>query len=219
MKSKFASIGLVLLLASQAFGTPLSTLLVGGTITQGGLTASNFSFTRTCSGVGVCAPSDASGIDVTMVGNKLRLSAGFGAIAAAGSAFASADFLVGYDLASTAANILRVDLVFNGAVVGDSSFAQVVETALVPGPFIAGQMQVDAPGGPLGAFMEFGTPLAFVRIVKDIFFLAADSNGLQAYATASFVDQFYTTDTPAPEPGTLLGVGGALLLLAAWKRR
>jgi hypothetical protein len=49
----------------------------------------------------VCAPLDASGIDVTLVNNQIRFAGGFTALSNGG--FASADFLVAYHLNSTLA--------------------------------------------------------------------------------------------------------------------
>lgn len=204
----------LLALAGGILGaTPLDVLVSGGSLTDGGITVSGFSFTRTCSGgPGVCAPADAAGIEVTLVGGHLQFAGGFSALSSNG--FQSADFLIGYDYNGLSAD--RVGLTFNGAVVGNQSFAQVVETILVAGPYIAGQGQVDAPGGPLSTIIQLAGWYDSFRVVKDILLVGSSSNGL-GYATISYVDQFYP-DTATPEPGTAV-IGLGLIGLYLYKRR
>ena len=215
-----------------ANATLLSTLLLpGGSLSNSFMTIDDFAFTRTCGGVGVCAPLDASGIDVTLVNNQIRFAGGFTALS--GGGFASADFLIAYDLS---VNPLRpalgaVGLLFNGAVVGDQSFAQVVETVLATVPFlhVAGQAQVDAPGGPLADVAVLDAPYRDLRIVKDIFLVGSDSEGL-GYATISLIDQFYagpgqdpfcvgTECDVVPEPATYAMLGLGLIGLYFGKRK
>jgi len=219
----------VLVMASANLGaTLLSVLVAGGSLSNANLTVDNFEFTRTCGGVGVCAPLDASGIDVTLVNNQIRFAGGFTALSNGG--FASADFLIGYNIASVPA-IGGVGLLFNGAVVGDQSFAEVVETVLATVPFlhVAGQAQVDAPGGPLADIAVLDAAYHNIKVVKDIFLVGSDSEGL-GYATISLIDQFYAGPgvdpfcvgaecDVVPEPATyaMLGVGLVGIYLA--KRR
>jgi hypothetical protein len=228
MKS-FVLASLLALSSMTLNATLLSTLLLpGGSLTNGNLTIDNFAFTRTCGGIGVCAPLDASGIDVTLVNNQIRFAGGFSALSNAG--FASADFLIAYDLQSTLA-IGGVGLLFNGAVVGDQSFAQVVESVLGTVPFlhVAGQAQVNAPGGPLADVAILDAAYHNLRIVKDIFLVGSDTEGL-GYATISLIDQFYAgvgvdpfcvegTCEVVPEPAAYGLIGSALMGLYAVRRR
>lgn len=222
----------MLVLASVNLGaTLLSTLVAGGSLSNAYITVDDFAFTRTCGGIGVCAPLDASGIDVSLVGNQIRFAGGFTALSNGG--FASADFLIAYDISVNPLfpSIAGVGLLFNGAVVGDQSFAEVVETVLATVPFlhVAGQAQVDAPGGPLQDVAILDAPYRDLRIVKDIFLVGSDSEGL-GYATISLIDQFYAGPgvdpfcvgaecDVVPEPATyaMLGVGLVGIYLA--KRR
>lgn len=204
----------LLALAGGILGaTPLSVLVAGGSLSAGGITISNFSFVRNCSGVGVCAPGDASDIDVTLSNGHIQFAGGFTALSVDG--FSTADFLIGYDLLSTYA-IREIGLLFNGAVVGDQSFAQVVETVLVPGPFIAGQGQVDAPGGPLSTIITLDQDRNFMRIVKDIFLVGSDTEGL-GYSSISYVDQVYPVGD-VPEPATYAMIAAGLVGLALKRR-
>lgn len=213
----------VLLLALIASSHPLRAALLSdliasnGSLTDGGLTASNFSFVRNCSGVGVCAPGDASGVSVTLSGGALSLNGGFAAITPGG--FASADFLVSWDILSTYA-IDKILLSFNGATTGNASLAEVVETILVAGPLIAGQAQVDAPAGPSSVWLTLAAgPYTEFRVIKDILLIAGNSNGGFASSTISFVDQFYPGgETESPEPATYAMIGVALIGLY-FKRR
>jgi hypothetical protein len=233
MKRSFLLASILALMASMNLNaTLLSTLLLpGGSLSNSFMTIDDFAFTRTCGGVGVCAPLDASGIDVTLVNNQIRFAGGFTALSNGG--FASSDFLIAYDLS---VNPLRpalgaVGLLFNGAVVGDQSFAQVVETVIGTVPFlhVAGQAQVDAPGGPLADVAVLDGPYRDLRIVKDIFLVGSDSEGL-GYATISLVDQFYASPgvdpfctencDVVPEPATYgtLGLGLIGFYLARRKK-
>jgi hypothetical protein len=219
----------MLVLASVNLGaTLLSTLVAGGSLSNANITLDDFEFTRTCGGIGVCAPLDASGIDVTLVGNKIHFAGGFTALSNGG--FASADFLISYNLQSTLA-IGGVGLLFNGAVVGDQSFAQVVETIIATVPFlhIAGQAQVDAPSGPLQDVALLDGAYTNLKITKDIFLVGSDSEGL-GYATISLIDQFYAGPgvdpfcvgaecEVVPEPATYAMLGVGLIGLYLAKRR
>lgn len=213
MKSLF--LASLLVLSSGILGaTTLDLLVAGGSLTDGNITVSGFSFVRTCSGgPGVCAPADASGIDVTFVNGHLQFAGGFTALSSSG--FQSADFLIGYDLLSTYL-INAIGLNFNGAVSGNQSFAEVVETILVAGPFIAGQGQVDAPGGPLSTTITLANPYDSFRVVKDILLVGSATQGL-GYATISYVDQFYGGTREAPEPATYAMIGAGLIGL--WFKR
>jgi hypothetical protein len=222
MKRSFLLASILALMASMNLNaTLLSVLVAGGSLSGGGLTFDNFTFNRNCSGVGVCAPLDASGIDVSLVGNQLQFAGGFAALSVGG--VATADFLIGYNLLATNA-IGAIGLVFNGAVVGDQSFAQVVETVSVLG-VVQGQGQVDAPGGPLSALITLNPDLNFMHIVKDIFLLASDSEGDLAYASISFIDQIYREGQPSgdpeptPEPATYAMMGIGLIGLYFGKRK
>lgn len=229
MRSLFLASLLALASLSPASATLLSTLLLpGGSLSNANITIDDFSFTRTCGGVGICAPLDASGVDVTLVGNQVRIVGGFTALNPGGG-FASADFIIGYDIASVPL-IGAVGLLFNGAVVGDSSFAQVVETVLGFTPFlhVAGTGQVDAPGGPLADAIILDKGYHALRVVKDLLLVGADSDGL-GYATVSFVDQFMAgpgvdpfcvdgTCDDVPEPGTYALLGSGLIGLYAARR-
>ena len=212
--------------------TLLSTLLLpGGSLTNGNLTIDNFEFTRTCGGIGVCAPLDASGIDVTLVNNQIRFAGGFTALSNGG--FASADFVIAYDLSVNPLfpALGAVGLLFNGAVVGDQSFAEVVETVIGTVPFlhVAGQAQVEAPGGPLADIAILDGPYRDLRIIKDIFLVGSDTEGL-GYATISLIDQFYAgvgvdpfcvgdECEVVPEPAAYGLIGSALMGLYAVRRR
>ena len=211
--------------------TLLSTLVAGGSLSNSYITVDDFAFTRTCGGIGVCAPLDASGIDVSLVGNQIRFAGGFTALSNGG--FASADFLIAYDISVNPLfpSIAGVGLLFNGAVVGDQSFAQVVETIIGTVPFlhVAGQAQVDAPGGPLQDVAILDAPYRDLRIVKDIFLVGSDSEGL-GYATISLIDQFYAGPgvdpfcvgaecDVVPEPATYAMLGVGLIGLYLGKRR
>ena len=228
MKKTFLASALALACSANLGATLLSTLVAGGSLSNANITIDNFAFTRTCSGVGVCAPLDASGIDVTLVGNQIRFAGGFTALSNGG--FATADFLIAYDLQSTLA-IGGVGLLFNGAVVGDQSAAQVVETVLATVPFlhVAGQAQVNAPGGPLADVAILDAAYQDLRIVKDIFLVGSDTEGL-GYATISLIDQFYAgpgvdpfcvdgTCDDVPEPGTYGLMGSALMGIYLIRRR
>lgn len=228
---RFVLVSAILALSSLNLGaTLLSTLVAGGSLSNANITVDNFTFIRTCGGTGVCAPLDASGIDVTLVGNQLHFAGGFTALNPGGG-FATADFLVGYDLLSVPA-IGAVGLLFNGAVVGDSSFAQVVETVIAITPFlhVAGQGQVDAPSGPLADAILLDNAYHFLKITKDIFLVGSDTDGL-GYASISLIDQFYVgpgidpfctenCEPEVPEPGTyaLMGVGLVGIYLAKRRR-
>jgi len=221
----------VLALSSAQLGaTLLSVLVAGGSLSNSYITVDDFSFTRTCGGIGVCAPLDASGIDVTLANNQIRFAGGFTALSNGG--FASSDFLIAYDISVNPLfpAIGGVGLLFNGAVVGDQSFAQVVETIIGTVPFlhVAGQAQVDAPGGPLQDVAILDAPYRDLRIVKDIFLVGSDSEGL-GYATISLIDQFYAgpgvdpfcvgAECDVPEPATYAMLGMGLLGIALAKRR
>jgi len=211
--------------------TLLSVLVAGGSLSNSYITVDDFAFTRTCGGIGVCAPLDASGIDVSLVGNQIRFAGGFTALSNGG--FASSDFLIAYDISVNPLfpAIGGVGLLFNGAVVGDQSFAQVVETVLGTVPFlhVAGQAQVDAPGGPLADVAILDAPYRDLRIVKDIFLVGSDSEGL-GYATISLIDQFYAgpgvdpfcvdgTCDDVPEPATYGLMGAGLIGMYIVRRR
>lgn len=230
MKRSFLLASILALMASMNLNaTLLSTLLLpGGSLSNGLLTIDDFAFTRNCSGVGVCAPLDASGIDVSLVGNQIHIAGGFTALSVGG--IATADFLIAYDIFSPLIGINAVQLLFNGAVVGDQSFAQVVETVITPVSHLAGQGQVDAPGGPLSDFFALDGSYTQLRITKDILLLASDSEGGLAYSTISLVDQVYTgvdinpncvpgTCPETPEPATNALTGAGLIGLYALKRK
>lgn len=180
---RFVLVSVVLALSSLNLGaTLLSDLIPGGSLSNALLTVDNFDFTRTCGGIGVCAPLDASGIDVSLVGNAIHIVGGFTALSNAG--FASADFIVAYNITSPLVGINAVQLLFNGAVVGDQSFAQVVETVVTPVNHLAGQGQVDAPGGPLSDTFALDGSYTSLRVTKDILLVGSDTTGL-GYATIS----------------------------------
>lgn len=197
MKHLLASLFLA---ASYLVATPLSTLTAGGSVSNGAQTFSNFSFSHTCIGVGACSPVDASGVEVTVTQHGLQFSGGFSAITPGG--FTVADTLIAYDVSSLLP-IGEIRLLFNGSVSGNLSTAQVVETILVSGPFIAGQMEVNAPSGPVVASLMLD-PLYEFRVVKDIFQSAG--GGHLAWSTISFVDQLYSREVPEPAAWVLLGV-------------
>ena len=230
MKSFVLASLLALASLSPAGATLLSTLLLpGGSLSNGSITIDDFAFTRTCGGTGVCAPADASGIDVTLVGNQIHFIGGFSALNGGGG-FASADFLIAYDLVSVP-SIDRVGLLFNGAVVGDQSFAQVVETIITPIAHVAGQGSVNAPTGPLVTIINLDDAYHAMRITKDIFLLGSDTEGL-GVSSISFIDQAYATPgqvTPfcvvgvdcevTPEPSTYATLGIGLISFYFARRR
>jgi hypothetical protein len=115
--------------------TLLSTLVAGGSLSNGLLTLDDFTFVRNCSGPGVCAPLDASGIDVSLTLNTIHITGGFTALGI--GSVTTADFVLAYDIASPLIGINAVQLLFNGAVVGNQSFAQVVETVVTGASHLA----------------------------------------------------------------------------------
>jgi hypothetical protein len=211
-----------------AGATLLSTLtLPGGSLSNGLLTLDDFTFTRNCSGPGVCAPLDASGIDVSLTLNTIHITGGFTALGI--GSVTTADFVLAYDIASPLIGINAVQLLFNGAVVGNQSFAQVVETVVTPVNHLAGQGQVNVPGTLSDTFALDGS-YTNLRITKDILLVAADSGGNLAAATISLVDQIYTgvdigqqcapgtcPETPEPASYGMMGIG--LIGLYFAKRR
>ena len=213
---------------SPASATLLSTLLLpGGNLSNGLLTLDDFSFTRNCSGPGICAPLDASGIDVSLTLNTIHITGGFTALTI--GAVTTADFVLAYDIASPLIGINAVQLLFNGAVVGNQSFAQVVETVVTPVNHLAGQGQVNVPGTLSDTFALDGS-YTQLRITKDLLLVAADSTGNLAAATISLVDQIYTgvdinpqcvpgTCEDAPEPATNAMLGAGLVGLFFLKRK
>jgi hypothetical protein len=192
------------------------------------MAVTDFAFTRNCSGVGICAPLDASGIDVSLVGGQLRFAGGFTALSVGG--VATADFLIAYNILSVP-TIDRVGLLFNGSVIGDSSFAEVVETVITPIAHLAGQGSVAAPSGPLAQLIVLDDDYHALKIVKDILLVGADTDGL-GVASISLIDQFYVAPgqpSPfcvegvdcdvVPEPSTYAMLGLGLVGFYFAKRR
>jgi len=199
--------------------TALSTLIPGGVITDGPITYSDFTFTRTCQPAltGLCAPLDASGLDVSLIAGGIQIAGGISVTSPTGTLVVG-DFLIGFTYTGPSP-VTDVGLAFNGSTQGNGSFAQVVESIIV-NQTVEAQLEVNAPLGPWSTTLHLDDPLKSFDVIKDIQLGAFESNGFLALSTISFVHQYYFAPTidprcvgdqcpDVPEPSTfaLIGLG------------
>ena|SRR5271157_1403522 len=181
---------------SRAGSATLAQLVGGATLSEDGLTFSNFTYTPTPAG----SPPDSSAVTVSTetVGVGLEFAGGFHALVNT-----TVDYLIKYEV-TAAPGVLIQDAVlsgnpFAGATGGSATVSETIGST--PTNSIAPVIQIDPATSSTSVTFA---PQTTIWVTKDILLVG----GSTQTSTLSVVDQVYST-TAIPEPASmaLLGIG------------
>ncbi len=181
---------------SRAGSIDLGSLVGGATLSEDGLTFSNFTYTPTPTG----SPPLASGVQVTTIlsGGEIGLEFAGGFHALAGQ---TVDYLITYQVTAAAG------VSINDAMLSGNPFAAAGGAATVTDTISNPQFHSIAPVFGIDATPSASVtfaPQSTIYVTKDILLVG----GTTDTSTLSLVDQVYST-TAIPEPASmaLLGIG------------